>query len=233
MAARHGWWCNTKTIPLTCKYCHEEIFWFSCDCGSSIIFEELGPPWPRHYCRSIEFKARPTISRLGQEDLSDRLVSNLDEDVAEQFSRLIDENIERDYVEAIQQAAKKKTRAPAQSPWITRQDPYHDCRTRERGIITELIRSANIRKKAGVAGSSFRVVELERFASNPLVQITIHTGAMAEDESENCSFTFFVEENIVDDLQLFKGRLVVADLRGIVIVSRFPIWVCDKLMEMY
>ncbi|MCY4073649.1 MAG: hypothetical protein OXG60_20345 [Chloroflexi bacterium] len=231
MSATHGWWCNTKTIPLNCNSCGEAIFWFSCDCGSSILFDELGWPWIQHRCAGAAPK--PTLSRLGQEDLSDRLVSHIDDDVAEQLSRQIDENIERDYVEAIQQAAKKKTRPPAQSPWITRQDPYHDCRARERGIITELIRNANIRKKAGVADSSLRVAELERFASNPLVQITIHTMALAEDESENCSFTFFIEENIVDELQLFKGSLVVADLRGIVIVSRFPIWVCDKLVAIY
>ena len=51
MGAIHGWWCNAKTIPMICKYCDEDIFWFSCDCGSSKMFDELGDPWPEHNCR--------------------------------------------------------------------------------------------------------------------------------------------------------------------------------------
>ncbi|MDE2637747.1 MAG: hypothetical protein OXI30_15400 [Chloroflexota bacterium] len=51
MGANCGWWCNSKTIPITCKHCGDRIFWYSCDCGSSVLFDELGPPWPKHRCR--------------------------------------------------------------------------------------------------------------------------------------------------------------------------------------
>ena len=40
--------CNAKTIPMTCKFCGEEVFYFSCDHGAKVFFEELGPPWTRH-----------------------------------------------------------------------------------------------------------------------------------------------------------------------------------------
>ena len=43
--------CNAKTYPITCKYCGESVYYFSCDCGSSVFFEKLGDPWPRHNCR--------------------------------------------------------------------------------------------------------------------------------------------------------------------------------------
>ena len=46
----HGVYCKTKTFPLKCKYCQQQIFFFSCDCGSRVLFDELGPPWPMHYC---------------------------------------------------------------------------------------------------------------------------------------------------------------------------------------
>ena len=49
-AAIHGYWCNTKTFPLTCKYCGSGIYFFQCDCGSRVLFDELGPPWPQHRC---------------------------------------------------------------------------------------------------------------------------------------------------------------------------------------
>ena len=46
----HGSWCNTKTRPMRCQHCQEKIFYFTCDCGCKVLFDELGDPWPRHYC---------------------------------------------------------------------------------------------------------------------------------------------------------------------------------------
>ena len=48
--AVHGPWCGARTYAMRCRYCGEKIFYFSCGCGSQVFFEELGPPWPRHYC---------------------------------------------------------------------------------------------------------------------------------------------------------------------------------------
>lgn len=231
MAPKHGWWCNTRTFPTVCKFCSDRVFYFSCDCGSAVFFDKLGPPWPIHRCNG--FVAKPTLSQLGPDDLSGSLLRYLDEGVAETISRLIEERIERDYVEAIQQAVKDKAPAATQSPWITRQDSYHDCRTTERGTITELIRNANIFKKAGVTAGSMGVAALGTYAVVPLVQITIHTLALAEDESDNCSFTFFIEQSVIEELSIVKGCVVVADLRGIEISRGFPIWVCDQLTDLY
>ena len=47
---KHGWWCNAKTYPTQCRYCHEPCFYFRCDCGSRVFFAALGDDWPRHYC---------------------------------------------------------------------------------------------------------------------------------------------------------------------------------------
>lgn len=46
----HGYRCGANTFPLQCRYCGERIFFFSCDCGSRVLFDELGPPWPEHNC---------------------------------------------------------------------------------------------------------------------------------------------------------------------------------------
>ena len=48
--------CNSKTVPMNCKYCEEKIYYFSCDCGCKVFFEKLGPPWPRHRCRGLHDK---------------------------------------------------------------------------------------------------------------------------------------------------------------------------------
>lgn len=46
----HGKQCNSKTIPMQCKHCKQKVFYFTCDCGSKVFFEELGEPWPIHDC---------------------------------------------------------------------------------------------------------------------------------------------------------------------------------------
>ena len=55
----HGIFCHMKTFPLNCRYCQQRIFFFSCDCGSRVLFDELGPPWPMHDCRTQNQSTTP------------------------------------------------------------------------------------------------------------------------------------------------------------------------------
>ena len=231
MRPTHGWWCNTRTFPTICKYCRGDVFYFSCDCGSKLFFDSLGYPWPIHRCAAYE--PSPTLSRLGQEDLSGSILSYLSDNDAEQLSQFIDQHIERDYVARIQTAQAREKRGSKKTSWIVRQDPYHNCKTAERGIITELMPDADILKKAGVKAGSVGARALGQFVEKKLAQITIHTGALAEDESENCSFTFFAETSIVRRLKLVKGRVVIAQLRGIATLIKHPVWVCEQLTDLY
>ena len=50
MRAIHGWWCNAVARPIKCSFCGNQIFLFVCDHGSEVLFERLGPPWPKHNC---------------------------------------------------------------------------------------------------------------------------------------------------------------------------------------
>ena len=52
MSATHGWWCNTVTFPTKCPSCSEPVFFFRCDCGSAVFFDDLGEPWPEHHCET-------------------------------------------------------------------------------------------------------------------------------------------------------------------------------------
>jgi len=230
MAAKHGWWCNSRTYPLICKYCGSKIFHLSCDCGSSVLFDELGWPWPRHQCAGHASKL--TLSRLGQEDLSGSVLSYIAKDQADAIAQLIERRIDREYGVAIQKAATTDKQCANYSSWIIKQDPYHDARSTECGIIMELLLNADIFKKANLAAGSIGIAMLGKFAEENLAQITIHTGALAEDAMENCSFTFFVSEKVVKTLKLTKGSLVTAKLRGIAVSSRFPVWVCDQLFDL-
>lgn len=56
----HGRWCGSKTYPTVCRYCSDPVFYFQCNCGCKVFFDDLGDPWPRHEC--AEYLA--TISPL-------------------------------------------------------------------------------------------------------------------------------------------------------------------------
>lgn len=52
--APHGPQCNSQTFPVDCRDCGASIFVFTCDCGSVVLFNELGYPWSKHDCQDID-----------------------------------------------------------------------------------------------------------------------------------------------------------------------------------
>ena len=214
--AAHGWWCNARTFPIVCKYCGDQVFFFSCDCGSKQIFNSLGAPWPEHHCRKREEGWLKL--EYGRE------IRTID-----QFYN----RIEADYVQAVDNAQQRAERSTSQSHRIQRQEPYHNSQTTECGVIRELIPNANIFRRTGVVEGSLGAAALGRFASGKYAQITIHTAALAEDESQFYSFSFFVDKHVVKRRKLIKGTFVECSLRGIVISPKHPIWICLKLTELY
>ena len=46
----HGPSCQTLVYGTSCWYCQQEIFVLQCSCGSAVLFDELGAPWPKHAC---------------------------------------------------------------------------------------------------------------------------------------------------------------------------------------
>lgn len=50
MLASHGKWCSAVTWPTKCPSCGEPVFFFRCNCGCKVFFDDLGSPWPIHDC---------------------------------------------------------------------------------------------------------------------------------------------------------------------------------------
>ena len=65
--ATHGAWCNTDTSPSNCKHCGARVYYFTCDCGCKVFFEDLGPPWDKHNCperqNDLDIEIRNTIRK--------------------------------------------------------------------------------------------------------------------------------------------------------------------------
>lgn len=46
----HGSDCHTTTYPSACRSCGKHIFILQCTCGSAVLLNSLGWPWPHHQC---------------------------------------------------------------------------------------------------------------------------------------------------------------------------------------
>ncbi len=65
MPGTHGPSCNAKTFPTNCPSCKSNVYFFQCDHQSRVFFDDLGPPWPLHFCflrrnGSRQFAPRPS-----------------------------------------------------------------------------------------------------------------------------------------------------------------------------
>lgn len=49
----HSEGCKTQTWATRCRDCDEPVYFFSCSCGSRVLFDRLGEPWPLHADRCI------------------------------------------------------------------------------------------------------------------------------------------------------------------------------------
>jgi hypothetical protein len=49
----HGPCCQTWHYSTKCWHCGKAIYVLQCTCGSAVLFESLGWPWPEHECRGI------------------------------------------------------------------------------------------------------------------------------------------------------------------------------------
>ncbi len=46
----HSPFCQTLVYPTSCWYCQQDIHVLQCSCGSAVLFDDIGPPWPKHGC---------------------------------------------------------------------------------------------------------------------------------------------------------------------------------------
>lgn len=53
----HGSDCSSYTYPAKCRDCGKPVFIYGCSCGSWVMFNELGAPWPQHLCFDEQYRA--------------------------------------------------------------------------------------------------------------------------------------------------------------------------------
>lgn len=209
--ATHGDWCNTRTYPTTCKYCRERVFYFSCNHGCKVFFNALGPPWPEHRC--VQY----LTAQYGREFVERGLAIMMMTPGVD-----IGRKIDRAYV------ARAQQQRPA-PPEIVRCDPQDQRSvTDDEGLIREMAPRIDVYKRFKIADSAIGAGLLGPLAKESYAQITVHTESLGNED--NFSFTFFVKQKMVDEMELSIRDFVVFRVQALAIPERSICWICDSLM---
>src|SRR5262245_23189103 len=44
---------HSLVFPVQCKYCGATVYLFASPDGGFVVFDDLGPPWPKHWCKQL------------------------------------------------------------------------------------------------------------------------------------------------------------------------------------
>ena len=210
--ATHGYWCNTRTYPTTCRYCGESVFFFACDHGCKVFFDELGAPWPEHNCM-------------------DRWIAELGPDTFGQLMawRMMEPGVSIGTTIAPGHGEVLRSKAQSRDPLEPMNcEPRSGDLTEEVGTVTEVCEVVNLAKQLHIptetpVGDSL----LRALGTTELGRITIHTGSLEEDES--WSFTFYVPRDLLRKRSIVRGDLVRCQLRAIGVPGLPFVWFSDDL----
>src|SRR5262249_32677523 len=53
---------HSLVFPVLCKYCGALVYLFASPNGGFAVFDDLGPPWPKHRCRGYVESRTPSCS---------------------------------------------------------------------------------------------------------------------------------------------------------------------------
>ena len=206
----HGPWCSSRTFPTNCPTCRAKVYFFSCDCGSRVFFDDLGGSWPRHDCdTSWATSLVRTTDSTGT--ITVRLGPNVTATRPGDFSG-IDPSL----------IARARTKRERPDP-IVRVDPKKGSTKCVLGVLRELQRRANPFKAFRLPDTVMAWQFLDIIGQQPVGKITVHAQSETTDQQE--SFTAWIPANWIKDQRIVRGIAVFIELVGIR-VNRDTAWFC-------
>lgn len=218
--AVHGYWCNAKTYPTTCRWCGAEVFFFSCDCGCKVFFDSLGPPWPIHEC-SPEHRYAQAESILGKEGLA-RAMSRF---MMTPLNWGSESGVEERYS---QQVIQRKRQPAPPRPRLVRQDPAPGRTVAAVGRLREVAPRIDVHQVLAVPADSVIGFQLlGTLAQEDHARITLHTGDLSKEDGQ--SYTCLVPHRLLRTAGAAHGDQVFFSLHALDIPGVRCVWVCDAI----
>lgn len=235
----HGFGCRSRTWKTRCGICGRAVFFFTCDCGCKVYFDELGPPWPRHECglsrvsasraagasKSLEAEYAELLRR--QENISRHNSSVFDAE-SMRMSMLTPCELEPDYAETVlrKQAAPQERTLGEESFAILPEDPYRpELSTKDYGVVRELLEERSLFDYLRLPETTLTAQLLKPYLRRSYAQATAFSRALT-DESFS-SYTFLLDRKRLE-CGLEKGDLVRFSLETIGFGETIR-WICTDL----
>ena len=204
----HGPYCQTLVYGTSCWDCQEGIWILTCTCGSAVLLDECGPPWPKHDCSN-----RYGAGGVGGSGLSGWVA----------FNKLLELGvpISADVRQKIFPRSQNSARNAERGAEIKRIKPRDGKRQSLLAVVREL--HSSTRRITNV--DALPALGRQLLGLHPAAryrQITLVTNL----DRPNKSFTALVPDHLVQGLK--RGVMVTADMFGSVI-GDFASWVITDI----
>lgn len=194
--------CNAKTYKTKCIYCGRTVYFFSCDCGSKIYFDELGGNWKRHYCEEyIQY----AIKTQGSDDLFD-LKKSLAQQIEIDYANI---NIEPDHIN---------------DEHIMKINPALE-KIQDIGFIKNIKTNIDIFKYSNENKTDFNIISLNGIDYQNLCLLTIQVKDRIKKTIEE--YECFIEKAKLSELSI--NDEVEFSIRGKSIFFNITVWIIDEI----
>ncbi len=216
---QHGDFCTTRTFPAKCRFCGDEVFFFSCSCGSRVFFDELGPPWPEHRCdfsRSDRHWAN-SRSRTKYADGSVRV--EISDGITAVRPAACDDrswSIAQHVVATAKRDARSRESNPIQSV-----PPGSEWTKQIIGVVRELNPQVNVYQHLKIPKTAISEALLGDMGSGEWGRCTIHVL-----ESVVYSYTIWVPASVLTEAGIERGVTVSAELERFDVPQKAREWLC-------
>jgi hypothetical protein len=219
MGLVHGEWCGTRTWPTHCSVCGGEVFFFTCEHGSKVFFDELGHPWTIHDCEtSWTRNLNRTISGDGEMvvELRPGIFAIRSSDGPDSFA------IEQSVVSKARAIKKEQKQDP-----IVAINPERALSESHIGTLRKLRHSVDPVKVYKVKATSMGRAMLGPIGAQDVGRITVHVPYPSDDQIE--SFTTWIPTKLLGAQRIMNGVTVAFDLETVNVPGYGYTWFCERL----
>ncbi len=206
----HGEWCGARTWKTLCPTCGEQVYFFMCNCGCRVYFDDLGNPWPIHDCdTSWTRKLIRTTDETGT--ITVRLSEGIN---VIRPSKSID--LDAKVIERV-----KLKRISEDSNNITSVNPKMSENINITGVLREIFKEVDPFVKFNLPKTDMAYAFLGPIGKQSSGKITVHVHSNSIE-----SFTTWIPSCLINDSRIKTGLTVFLILKCQKIKDE-KVWFCD------
>lgn len=211
----HGPGCRTLLWATNCPDCEDRVYFFACNCGSKVFFDQTGGSWPRHADRCIPYLIRS--ARQAGLSFSDIRAS------VHEASRRTGKAVPAPVLDTLREQEYDETGREIVVVVV----PADDAHTVEGRILSSALQ-VNFLRRFGYDDTVFGRALLGRLLDEPYVELRVR--AMADPVSGVCvQLECFLRRKVWDTLGLHDGCSVAVMVTPRKLRADRSIWVADNV----